>query len=86
MAKIETKSLQVKNMNDRNYVVVHNRMYALFSNDSFKLCLVNDDVEVSVDVTEKTLNSFVKYELSFGVMFMLYTTLCVKYGKIQIPF
>ncbi len=87
MAKIETKSLQVKNMNDHNYMIVHKRMYALSSSDSFFICLINDnDIEVSVEVSDHVFKSFVNYELSFGVMFMVYTSLCVKYGQIQIPF
>lgn len=86
MSRIETKSLQLKNMNDCNYMLVHNRMYALSSDGSYRLCLTNTGAEISVIVTEDAFNSFIKYELSFSVMFMLYTTLCVKYGKVQIPF
>lgn len=86
MAKIETKSLQVKNMNDHNYMVLHKRMYTLSSDGSYKICLVNKDLEIFMEVTEDTFHSFVKYELSFYIMLTIYTALCIKYGKIQIPF
>lgn len=87
MEKNKVLSLQIKNANDYKYMIVHNRMYALSSSDSFRIYLSNcKDVEVFVDVVKDVFDSFVKYELSFGTMFLIYTTLCVKYGSIKLPF
>lgn len=87
MEKTKTNSLQVIHMNDHNYMLVHNRMYTLASGDSYSVGLFNNcSTNVSIEVTEDVFNSFVNCELSFGVMLMLYTSLCVKYGKIQVPF
>lgn len=87
MAKLQTESLQVKHMNNKDYMLLHKRMYALTSSGSYKLCLVNSkDIEVSIEVCEDIFRSFTNYEVSFGIMLMLYTSLCVKFGQIQIPF
>lgn len=85
-------NLKLKNMTDKkknskdlslNYLAVHRRMYAETLSDSFQICLKCSNHEnVSISVTSDVFVKFLKFELHFDDLLLIYTCLCVKLGSL----
>lgn len=82
--KFSIQSLQVKNMNCAEYMLVHNRMYILSSsNDNFYICLHQDRVDaVKIPITMNAFQEFISFEMEFGVMLNLFAALCMRAGSL----
>lgn len=86
--KLKVQSLRSKNMNDLNYMKLHKRMYLVCNcegHPNLHLRLDND-CEVLVSLTSLAAKEFSDYEMSFDTMLLLFSTLCIEYGKIKLPF
>lgn len=67
-----------------NYLAVYRRMYAATFCDSFEICLeCVDRHDVSISVTLDVFDKFLKCELPFDDLLLIYTSLCVKYGSLS---
>lgn len=88
MAKLVTNSKQSVNMSHIEYMQLHRRMFAIVHLNTYRICLntANNHNDIYVDVTESAFNSFLKYEMDYGVMLNIFASLCVKLGSFPCPF
>lgn len=97
--KLSVNSVQSLNMNNTCYMKLHRRMYLIWNPQSgvpatlhldldLKLLSVsdNEDFSVSIELFDEAATDFLHYEMPFDDLLLLYSTLCIKYGKLQIPF
>lgn len=86
--KLSVQSLCSKNIADLNYMKLHKRMYLLYeSSGRPNLYLrLDNDCKVFVSLTPLAAKEFSSYEMSFDTMLLLFSTLCIDYGKIKLPF
>lgn len=86
--KLTVRSLQSINMNDINYMKLHRRMYLLCDSDGrCDLHLrIDNDCDVFVSLTDSASKEFSEYEMTFDTMLILFSALCIEYGKIKTPF
>ena len=81
--KIEVQSLKSRNMNCKEYIKVHKRMYVVSSESSHFICLHYDSsFKVCMSITELAFKDFVSYEMDFDCLLNLFAALCVKAGGV----
>lgn len=83
---LQVRSVMSVNMSDKNYMLLHKRMYIVYDDDGYaSICLHNDmNYVVSIDVVPDAARDFHLYQMSFSLMLNLFSALCVKFGEMPL--